>query len=139
MNEEAFREIMTEILESKVELLQALEDWGKKFDNLIKSIARDFIKSEPKGMTVPQDYDPLQTPKGESKIKNVKVTSNALITGKIGILTEKAVQIIVGDQFAWIPKKAVKNLNRIVLNQGGDAKLEIVDWFMEKVEWKSNE
>jgi len=68
MTEEAFREIMTEILESKVELLQALEDWGKKFDNLIN--ARAYFQSEqPKGMTVPQDYDPLQTPKKESKIK----------------------------------------------------------------------
>jgi len=70
MNEEAFREIMTEILESKVELLQALEDWGKKFDNLIKSIARDFIKSEPKGITDPFDDRPVK----KESTKNGKIT-----------------------------------------------------------------
>ena len=133
MTEERYEEILREIFESKIELLNELGLLGKKFDNLIN--ARSFFQSEP-GMTVPQDYDPLQTPKKEST-KNGKVTSNALITGKVGILTEKAVQIIVGKQFAWIPKKAIKNLDRLVLNQGGDAKLEITDWFIEKVEWKS--
>ena len=128
-----FKEVMEEIFDIKIELIQAFSDLGKKFDNLIN--ARAFFQSEqpPTLIGIPD------VPVKKESTKNVKVTSNALITGKIGILTEKAVQISVGDQFAWIPKKAVKNLNRIVLNQGGDAKLEIVDWFIEKVEWKSNE
>ena len=129
-----FKEILEEIFDIKIELIQVFSDLGKKFDNLIN--ARSFFQSEQPPTLIGIPDVPV---KKESKTKNVKVTSNALITGKIGILTEKAVQIIVGDQFAWIPKKAVKNLNRIVLNQGGDAKLEIVDWFIEKVEWKSNE
>ena len=125
-----FKEVMEEIFDIKIELIQAFSDLGKKFDNLIN--ARAFFQSEqpPTLIGIPD------IPEKEST-KNGKVTSNALITGKVGILTEKAVQIIVGKQFAWIPKKAIKNLNRIVLNQGGDAKLEIVDWFIEKVEWKS--
>ena len=66
-----FKEIMEEIFDIKIELIQAFSDLGKKFDNLIN--ARAYFQSEPKGMTVPQDYDPLQTPKKESKIKT-KVT-----------------------------------------------------------------
>ena len=134
-----FKEILEEIFDSKIEIIQMIDTIDKKLEKLI--LARDFYKSEPTASadnyagTVVTFTTPV---KKESKTKT-KVISNALITGKIGILTEKAVQIIVGDQFAWIPKKAVKNLNRIVLNQGGDAKLEIVDWFIEKVEWKSNE
>ena len=69
-----FKEVMEEIFDIKIELIQAFSDLGKKFDNLIN--ARTFFQSEPKGMTVPQDYDPLQTPKKEST-KNGKVTEKA--------------------------------------------------------------
>ena len=128
-----FKEILEEIFDSKIEIIQMIDTIDKKLEKLI--LARAYFQSEPAPTLIGIPDTPV---KKESKTKT-KVISNALITGKIGILTEKAVQIIVGDQFAWIPKKAVKNLNRIVLNQGGDAKLEIVDWFIEKVEWKSNE
>jgi len=133
MSEDRFKEILEEIFDSKIEIIQMIDTIDKKLEKLI--LARAYFQSEPAPTLIGIPDTPV---KKESKTKT-KVISNALITGKIGILTEKAVQIIVGDQFAWIPKKAVKNLNRIVLNQGGDAKLEIVDWFIEKVEWKSNE
>ena len=66
-----FKEVMEEIFDIKIELIQAFDSLAKKFDNLIN--ARSFFQSEPKGMTIPQDYDPLQTPKGEST-KKLKVT-----------------------------------------------------------------
>jgi len=49
-------------------ILEELEKLNEKFNNLIN--ARAYFQSEqPKGMTVPQDYDPLQTPKKESTKK----------------------------------------------------------------------
>ena len=71
MIEEAFREIMTEILESKVELLQAFEDLGKKFDNLINGKSY-FLKEGEKGPSI----EVKKVPEKEST-KNGKITEKA--------------------------------------------------------------
>ena len=83
-------------------ILEELEKLNEKLNNLIN--ARDFDKSEPKGMTVPQDYDPLQTPvKKESKTK-VKEQ----ITEKIPLIPKKNVlnaKIIHETPKAYIVKR----------------------------------
>ena len=69
-----FKEILEEIFDIKIELIQAFDSLAKKFDNLIN--ARAYFQTEHSiGMTVPQDYDPLQTPKKEST-KKLKVTES---------------------------------------------------------------
>jgi len=106
-----FKEILEEIFDSKIEIIQMIDTIDKKLDKLI--IARDFDKSEQisdipertprKGMTVPQDYDPLQTPKGESKTK-VKEQ----ITEKIPLIPKKNVlnaKIIHETEKAYIVKR----------------------------------
>jgi len=117
MNEEAFREIMTEILESKVELLQALEDWGKKFDNLIKSIARDFIKSEPTALMndigAVIGFPPLKkesTTKVKEKVIN-KDKMNALDVESYEVI-KKSYLIKDHGQKAFIGQSLVKSIEK---------------------------
>ena len=136
MSEDRFKEILEEIFDIKIELIQAFSDLGKKFDNLMNLYnAKSFFLPGEKSPAV-GDIPERKTLKKEST-KKLKVTSNALITGIVGIITEKAVKIHAGNKFAWIPKKAIKNLNRIAVIQEQEAALEIEDWFIEKVEWKS--
>ena len=83
-----FKEVMEEIFDIKIELIQAFSDLGKKFDNLIN--ARSFFQSEP-GMTVPQDYDPLQTPKKESTKKGAGPQDQKIITERKTKVKEKVI------------------------------------------------
>ena len=59
------------------------------------------------------------------------------ITGTVQIVTEKAIKIIVGTKYAWIPKKCIKNLDKIALEQDHIAEIIPLDWFKEKIEWKA--
>jgi len=97
-----FKEILEEIFDSKIEIIQMIDTIDKKLEKLI--LARDFDKSEPKGMTVPQDYDPLQTPvKKESKTK-----IKEQITEKIPLIPKKNVlnaKIIHETEKAYIVKR----------------------------------
>ena len=68
MSEDRFKEILEEIFECKIEIIQMIDTIDKKLEKLI--LARDFDKSEPKGMTDPFDDRPV---KKESKTKT-KVT-----------------------------------------------------------------
>ena len=54
----------------------------------------------------------------------------------IANVTDKAVKAIVGNRYAWIPKKCIKNLDKIVLVEGKKANLIVQDWFINKVEWR---
>ena len=58
------------------------------------------------------------------------------IQGIVRIVTDKAVQIVVGINAAWIPKSAIKNLSSVVLEQGKPVSVDIQSWFGSKVEWK---
>ena len=75
MTEEAFREIMAEILESKVELLQAFEDLGKKFDNLINGKSY-FLKVGEKGPSI----EVKKVPEKESTKKGAGPQDQKIIT-----------------------------------------------------------
>ena len=98
MNEEAFREIMTEILESKVELLQAFEDLGKKFDNLINGKSY-FLKEGEKGPSI----EVKKVPEKESttKVKD-EITKKKPLIPKKNVLNAK---IIHETEKAYIMKR----------------------------------
>ena len=70
--------------------------------------------------------------KEEPKETNVQET----IQGIVRIVSEKAVQIVVGIRATWIPKSAIKNLDSIVLEQGKPVSVNLQTWFVSKVEWK---
>ena len=76
--------------------------------------------------------------KVELKKEAPEITSTVSesIKGRILGVTAKAVKIEVGEKFAWIPKSAVKNLDKIVVVEGDPAELEIHNWFKEKLEWQ---
>lgn len=57
------------------------------------------------------------------------------ITGIIRLITDKAIQIVVGVKGSWIPKSAIENLDKIALAQGEEATIKIKAWFTEKVKW----
>lgn len=65
-----------------------------------------------------------------------KISVSETITGEIINITEKAARIQVGNKNAWIPKKCIANLDKIVLEEGKEATIKIQEWFIEKVEWK---
>lgn len=63
------------------------------------------------------------------------------IEAEVGVITAKAVGLLShnGDKICWIPKKAITNLDKIVVEQGKRADLLIEDWFQSKVKWVKNE
>ena len=73
-----------------------------------------------------------------SKIDNPTEETNVqeTIQGIVRIVTDKAVQIVVGINAAWIPKSAIKNIGSVVLEQGKPVSVDIQSWFVSKVEWK---
>ena len=58
------------------------------------------------------------------------------MTGKVVIISDKAVLIGNKDRVAWFPKSVIINLDKIALEQGKIVELKIVDWFKYKIEWK---
>jgi hypothetical protein len=68
-------------------------------------------------------------PKGETTVEET-------VTGKVVIVSDKAVLIGNNDRVAWFPKSTILNLDKIVLEQGKIVELKIVDWFKYKIEWK---
>lgn len=68
-------------------------------------------------------------PKGETTVEET-------ITGKVVIISDKAVLIGNKDRVAWFPKSVIINLDKIALKQGEIVELKIVDWFKYKIEWK---
>ena len=70
-----------------------------------------------------------QAPKGETTVRET-------IQGIVRIITDKAVQIVIGIRSAWIPKSAIKNLESVVLEQGKPVSIDLHTWFAPKVEWK---
>ena len=70
-----------------------------------------------------------QAPKGETTVEET-------VTGKVILVTDKAVLIGNADRVAWFPKSVIINLDKIALKQGEIVELKIVDWFKYKIEWK---
>ncbi len=68
-------------------------------------------------------------PKGETTVRET-------IQGIVRIVTDLAVQIVVGIRAIWIPKSAIKNLAKVVLEQGKPVSVDIHAWFVPKMEWK---
>jgi len=77
-----------------------------------------------------RDTDSKPTePKGETTVEET-------VTGKVVLITDKAVLIGNADRVAWFPKSVIINLDKIALKQGETVELKIVDWFKYKIEWK---
>ena len=86
------------------------------------------IKSEHvSGVNLEKEIPALE--KGETTVEET-------VTGKVVLVTDKAVLIGVGDRVAWFPKSIILNLDKIVLDKDKTVELKIVDWFKYKIEWK---
>ncbi len=68
--------------------------------------------------------------------KKGETTVQETVTGKVVLITDKAVLIGNADRVAWFPKSVIINLDKIALKQGEIVDLKIVDWFKYKIEWK---
>ena len=146
-----FKEILEEIFDSKIEIIQMIDTIDKKLEKLI--LVRDFFQTEHSiGMTVPQDYDPLQTPvKKESKTKVVESTTKTKtkqttltrprseIIGELKFETEKAYLVKGEDgKVAWLAKS---NLTKVIDEESKDARFVFkVDkaWMIDKLDWKED-
>ena len=94
-----------------------------------------------KGLSADQKrlFEMLSPQSQETIVKELIETKTAVvesIQGTVSLVTEKAVKIIVGDKYAWIPKKCIANLDKIVLEVGSIPEIELVGWFQSKIEWK---
>jgi hypothetical protein len=78
-----------------------------------------------------------ETVKKELELPDITET----IEAEVGVITEKAVGVLNhdGSKICWIPKKAIANLDKIVIDQGKSANLLIADWFQSKIKWVKNE
>ena len=145
-----FQEILEEIFDSKIEIIQMIDTIDKKLEKLI--LARDFDKSEPKGMTVPQDYDPLQTPvKKESKTKVVETVAKTKtkqevikrprseVIGELKLETEKAYLVKREDgKVVWLAKS---NLTNVIDEDSKDARFVFKGdraWMIDRLDWKED-
>ncbi len=73
------------------------------------------------------DFD--EKPTGETSVQET-------VTGKVTLVTDKAVLIGNADRVAWFPKSVIENLDKIVLEKDKTVELVIKDWFKYKIEWK---
>ena len=133
MSEDRFKEILEELFDSKIEIIQMIDTIDKKLEKLI--LARNFDKSEqPKGMTVPQDYDPLQNPKKESK---TKVTEQTIIKGAV-VPGDFQEYFKDGVSKSWIVIDEERKLYAFVpkgFSHVARDKLMLLDWVIEKGEF----
>ena len=89
-----------------------------------KNLADKEIKSEHVS-----GVDLEEKPKGDTTVSET-------VTGKVVIVSDKAVLIGNADRVAWFPKSVIENLDKVVLEQGETVELKIKDWFKYKIEWK---
>ena len=93
------------------------------------------LLSEQSKETVLKEIEKPTTSVMEVSEKGEK-TVQETIQGIVRIVTDKAVQIVIGIRSAWIPKSAIKNLKDIVLEQGKPISIDLHAWFAPKVEWR---
>ena len=80
----------------------------------------------------------LLSPESQETVKKeLENIVSESIKGTVSLVTEKAVKIIVGSKYAWIPKKCIANLDKIMLEQDSNVEIELVQWFYSKIEWKA--
>ena len=65
-----------------------------------------------------------------------ETTVEETVTGKVVLVTDKAVLIGNADRVAWFPKSVILYLDKIVLDKDTTVELKIVDWFKYKIEWR---
>ena len=107
------------------EILFVVKGMEAKIDKISEALV-DFVlkKPEPKQETVKKELDVTET-----------------IEAEVGVITAKAVAVLNSDgsKICWIPKSAIKNLDKIAIEQGKRADLLIHDWFQAKIQWVKNE
>ena len=95
----------------------------KSKETVVKEIKSEHIS----GVNIEEQAE--QAPKGETTIEET-------VTGKVTLVTDKAVLIGNADRVAWFPKSVILNLDKIVLDKDKTVELKIADWFKYKIEWK---
>lgn len=104
----------------------------------------DEILFELKGLKPKIDLilEELVAKKPEPKVVEGEVLPDITetIEAEVGVITAKAVAVLNhdGSKICWIPKSAIKNLDKIAIEQGKRADLLIHDWFQAKIEWVKN-
>jgi len=93
-----------------------------------KEIVDEEIKSEHVS-GVDLEEQEKQAPKGETSVQET-------VTGKVVLVTDRAVLIGAGDRVAWFPKSVIENLDKIVLEKDKQVELVVKEWFKYKIEWK---
>jgi len=99
-------------------------DW--EIYKLLSGRSKEIAKAE---KIVDEIIEKIPEPKGETTVQET-------VTGKVTLVTDKAVLIGNADRVAWFPKSVILNLDKIALKQGETVELKIVDWFKYKIEWK---
>ena len=117
------------------------EEIMTKLDKIIELLSQTVTKEfgETKFEPEPKDFylgekgfvaiEPKEKPTGETSVDET-------VTGKVALITDKAVLIGDGDKVAWFPKSVITNLDKIVLKKDTIVELIIQDWFKYKIEWK---
>ena len=95
----------------------------KSKETVIKEIKSEHVS----GVNIEEQAK--QAPKGETTVEET-------VTGKVVIVSDKAVLIGNKDRVAWFPKSVIENLDKIVLEKDKIVELKIKDWFKYKIEWK---
>ena len=97
-----------------------------------EAILGDLVSEKPAKPLFDEDHAKIAAsnePKGETTVEEI-------VTGKVVLVTDKAVLIGNTDRVAWFPKSVILNLDKIVLDKDKTVELKIVDWFKYKIEWR---
>ena len=98
-------------------------------DWLIYSMLSEKSKNIAKAEKIVDEIIEKVDPKGETTVEET-------VTGKVVLVTDKAVLIGNADRVAWFPKSVIENLDKIVLDKDKIVELKIKEWFKYKIEWK---
>ena len=104
----------------------------------LKRLADFFIATQKVAPVKKQESKPkMKTTKKVSPGFGGSATVVESIAAPIFKVTAKAVGIQgEGNMIAWIPKKAIENLDTIVVNEGDIVELKLASWFT--LEWKED-
>jgi hypothetical protein len=106
-------------------------------DSKVEELKGDFL--EPEENVIPEK----ESTKKKKAVRKVSpgfggsAPVKESIEAPIFKVTAKAVGIQgEGNLIAWIPKKAIENLDKIVVNEGDIVELQLASWFT--LEWKED-
>jgi len=119
-------------MDNEYELLKCLDNITEELKRIADFLVASKVVPEKRESTIKKKTVKKVSPGFEGGATVVES-----ITAPIFRVTQKAVGIKDDEgMIAWIPKKAIENLDKIVVEEGDTVELKLASWFT--LEWKED-